>query len=76
MKPKVLTLAEHNAKRGRPEFAAPLVKPKFPRPNGLKCDICEKELSDVDGKLINEPGKPAQLKVICKSCGFEGFRFA
>lgn len=46
----------------------------YPKPNGIACPSCEKELSDADSMTLTS--YPPQRNIICTSCGFSGYRMA
>ena len=45
----------------------------FPRKNGIACPKCNKELSDVDSIILMS--WPTRKKVICESCGHDGYAY-
>lgn len=48
-----------------------LVKPK---PNGIACPVCGEEMFD-DASGIVLASNPAQTRIYCDSCQFEGLRY-
>ena len=47
---------------------------KYPKPNGLACPICGKELADSDGVLLIS--MPPKRRIYCPHCGYMGYRIA
>ena len=45
---------------------------KYPKPNGIECPECKKELMDSDCMVLYS--YPAQKNVECE-CGYKGYRF-
>lgn len=46
----------------------------YPRPNGIKCNNCDSEMEDIDGKPLGY--YPLQIKVKCPCCGYSSARIA
>jgi len=44
----------------------------YPKPNGIECPECKKELMDSDSMVLYS--YPAQKNVECE-CGYKGYRF-
>jgi len=45
---------------------------KYPRPNGIACPECGKELMDSDTMILTS--NPPRRNVHCPSCGYIGYR--
>jgi len=45
----------------------------YPKPNGILCDQCGKELFDLDNLVLTS--SPPKKRVKCCGCGFEGYRY-
>lgn len=67
------TLAQHNAERL--EIEQSFRHANDPRPNGIACPRCGKELWD-SCPMITLTSHPAQKNVHCPDCGHRGYRLA
>ena len=47
---------------------------KYPKKNGIACNVCGSELFDTNGNILTS--NPPKLNVHCETCGFEGYRVA
>jgi C4-type Zn-finger protein len=66
MKKKLVTLEEVNAFKQHRML-------NIPYKNGIECPECEEELSDAnDGMALTS--YPAQVNILCESCGYTGTR--
>jgi len=61
------TLEEHNRQRQ-------IETPKYPRPNGIACPKCGKEMHDRDENVLTS--NPPKKAVICLECGHNDFALA
>ena len=64
---KMISLKDWNKGKRYP------VSKKIPEKNGIACPDCGLELYDIDRDFILA-SYPAQLKVWCDGCHYEGFR--
>lgn len=46
---------------------------EFPRRNYIACDHCGQELYDINNIILLGP--PSKIEIVCKNCGFKGYRF-
>lgn len=61
------SLDDHNRQRQ-------IELPKYPRPNGIACPKCGKEMHDRNGNILTS--YPPRKAVICLECGHNDFALA
>lgn len=66
------TLMEHNAERDQAWIN---MNDSSPRPNGIACPECGKELMD-SNPFVTLTSAPPQKNVHCPACGYVGYRRA
>ena len=59
------SLEEYNSEKQKDLLAG---MPKFPRPNGIKCPKCSKEMFDIDSQVLLS--NPPKKNVKCLSCNY------
>lgn len=69
----MITLAKHQANRAEMFLAQGDVN--RPRPNGIACPNCAKELMDSNPACVLT-SNPPQKNTHCPACGYRGYRFA
>ena len=69
-KPKLKTLAEHNAEYWSYHTA---MYNNRPQKNGIECPNCKSELLDTN-PFITLTSDPPQKRVHCDECGYKGYR--
>ncbi len=70
--PRLISLKSHD-EFIRQGVADPLLN--SPKPNGIACPKCGKELLDLTPNMILT-SMPPQKTIICRKCGYKGTRLA
>ena len=73
MSVKLKTLEEHNQEALKDSNF--YVQFNLPKPNGIACPQCGKEMYDSNPMIILT-SHPAQKNIHCKECGYVGYRYA